>query len=313
MRVFYRKILYQMFTSYLRTLRSRSTFLLPFCLLALTGYAQRPNPWLRTSPVKIGAGVRHWTFNEVYNNFRYSQIDNVDGNSLPLDLSENNSVTYSNFPLVLEHIGKNFHFSCNSTGSHNLLIDLWSGYKTVGDDDTEARRLELIPTELGFGGWIKDRVGLFAGAQYAYSRVSITDDDVPDEYIVGGNQRGFHTVAFFNLNRVLLKSTFMYDWVRQSSRAGKGNAQTVDLEGYLALGQSRIWGIWGSVSFQRIYNTGPSGTPTDDWNNDGIQNVGGESFSYRFPDVTSTAWYVRGGFYLMFWQLRTYDWQEDRS
>ncbi len=279
-------------------------FSIAFLGCGFPGHSQ--NPWLNTSPVKFGYGVQNWTVSPVINNFRYTQADNNPANSGSLNLSSNNSFTYTRFPLVFESIGKHFYFSTNATGAIDLLSDL-NGYEIVGDDDTEAQRFELIPTKLAFGGWIRDRIGLFAGAQYAYSRMIFSDDDVPDMLMLGGHQRGFHGLAMLNLNRLLVKGTFMYDWVSNSRGASQGNAQTVDLEVYYALGKRRIFGLWAGLSYQSIFSPGPEGTPTEEWSNQGIQRAGGQS--YDLPDLSGDILYIRGGLYILLFQLRSYDWQ----
>ena len=81
-----------------------------FCLC----YSQ--NNWVNTNPMKLGIGIQSWTINDVYNGFRYEQVDDLN-NSGPLQVATNNSFSYSRFPLVFENIGENVHFSGSTTGS----------------------------------------------------------------------------------------------------------------------------------------------------------------------------------------------------
>lgn len=266
------------------------------------------NPWINTSPVKLGFGVQNWTVTPALNHFRYEQVDDDPANSGPLSVSSNNGFTYTRFPLEFESISKHFYFSMTATGAIDLLSDL-NGFEKVGDADTEAQRLELIPTTIGFGGWIKDRVGLFAGLQYAYSRVVFKDDDVPDELILGGHQRGVNGMVFANLDRFLLRGAYRYDWVSYSKGASRGDATSFEFEVYYALGKRRTVGLWAGLEYRTINSPGPEGTPTEDWINNGIQNTGVQNSSYDLPDMSGEYLYIKGGLYILLWQLRSYDWQ----
>ena len=147
------------------------------------GYSQ--NTWVNTSPVKFGIGLESWTINDIYNNFRYEQVDDLN-NSGPLDIAINNSFNYFRYPIVFENIGQNIHFSGSTTGAWDLLARTLGGFPKVGEDDTEALTLELLPLQLAAGGWLKDKIGIFGGVNYAYSRINFKDDDVPDEIVFGG-------------------------------------------------------------------------------------------------------------------------------
>ncbi|MBR9861158.1 hypothetical protein GYB22_10525 [bacterium] len=265
-----------------------------FCSL---NHVKAQNSWLGVSPVKIGFGVQSWSIDPVYNNFRYNQVDADPNVGSPLDESNNNTFTNIRVPVVFENIGRHLHTSFSATGAVDILIDLLKGYPTIGDDDTEARRLELIPTELAVGGWFADRIGLYAGAQYAYSRVILKDDDVPDELMLGGHIRGFHGLVMINAGPMLFKATAYQDWVRHSKRASKGTAQTLDLEAYLSLNPERTVGLWLGTRFRTIRSTGPEGMPTEDWVYSGIDNQKYANSSFDFPDIRGNAFYLRGGFY----------------
>ncbi len=271
-----------------------------------TVYSQN-NPWLDTYPVKLGFGMQYWTATPVIDNFRYTQVDNDPNNSDPLSISANNSFSYTRFPLVFECIGKYSYCSLSATGAIDLFTDL-RGYEMIGSGDTEAKRLELIPFKLAFGKWIDDRYGLFAGFQYAYSHMVFSDHDVPDMLILGGHQRGLHGLAYINFNRLLVRSVYQYDWVSYSEGASQGNAQTIDLQFYYALGRRRVFGLWAGISYKSVFSPGPQGQPEEGWINRGIQNTGGQNTSYNLPDISGEVLYIKGGLYILLWQLKSYNW-----
>lgn len=277
----------------------RSKIFTGILAMLLVGTCYSQNPWTQLTIVKMGFGVQSYTVDPIINGFRYEQVDDNPNNSGPIDYSSNNSFSYTWFPLQFENWGDHFYFTSNATGAISLLQDL-NGYEQVGDGDTEAKRFELMPMRLGFGGWINNRVGLYAGVQYKYSRIAFSDNDVPDELILGGNQRGVHGVAVLNLDRWRVKGAFLYDWVRNSKKASKGRAQTIDLELNYALGENRKFGVWSAIEINSITSTGLSGKPTEDWNNAGIQNEGVEDFSYELPDISANSVYFQIGVSVMF-------------
>ena len=257
------------------------------------------NRWVNTSPFKLGIGTHKWTVNDVYHNFRYEQIDNVNGNSGALTVGESNSFTHTRMPMVFENIGENLHHETSVTGAWDLLWDALNGIKTVYDGGPEARRFEMFRTHWAGGGWIQEKIGIFGGAQYAYSTIRLQDPSVPDEMIVGGNQRGFHLTGMYNAGPTLIKTRLMYDWIRMSKRQQKGSGVTVDIQAYYSFTESGSLGAFGSYQFKTMTQSGPSGTPTNDWKNKGIQNQGVANFSYNFPDITARSQFVSFGLYAM--------------
>ncbi|MBO6517441.1 MAG: hypothetical protein JJ975_12920 [Bacteroidia bacterium] len=268
-------------------------------VMFFTNLAYGQNPWLNTSPFKLGVGLHSRTINDVYHGFRYEQIDNLPGNSGPLTKADDNQISHLRMPMVFENIGKNLHHETSVTGVWDVLWDLLGGTKTMYEGGPEARRFEMFRTHWAFGGWIQDKYGVFGGAQYAYSTVRLQDPSAPDEMIVGGNERGFHVTGMLNLDRALIKSRFMYDWVRMSKGHQTGSAFTVDVQAYYGLNKERSFGVFGGLRFKTLSQTGPAGTPTEDWRNKGIQNQGVSNFSYQFPDMKMSETYTRFGIYAM--------------
>ena len=249
------------------------------------------NNWTGIVPVKMGYGTEFWTVNEVYNNFRYTQVNT--SSAIPLDVANDNTFTIKRFPLVWEYIGENFHFSGSTTGAIDLLIQTISGVTIVGDEDTEALYFDLVPLQFGVGGWIKDRIGVFGGLNYSYTRISFSDNDVPDEIIYGGNTRGLNIVGMYAFSNLLVKSTLVYDWVSSSGGNVKGNSSSLDVEVYYSPKEKGNLGLWIGARFSGLSVSGPKGVANEDWIHKGIK----EGTTYQFPDIKGGATFIRGGFY----------------
>lgn len=272
-----------------------TTLLVSIFCFTTNGFGQ--NPWLNSTPIKLGFANQTWKVNDLYQGFRYEQIDNVPNNSGPLTLAESNKVSFNRMQMTFENIGEHFHQETCITGVWDLLWETIGGTKTFYEGGPEALRFEMFRFRMGGGGWIDNKIGLFGGAQYAYSTMRLKDPSVPDEMISGGNQRGFHGMMLLNLDRLLVKTTAMYDWVAISKKAQKGNAFTLDLQGYYGLTENRAFGVYTNLSFKNMSQSGPSGTPTEDWRNKGVQNQGVENFTYQFPDLKTNITQVSLGFY----------------
>ena len=180
-------------------------------------------------------------------------------------------------------------------GACDLIARVLGGFPSTGDNDTEALPLELIPVQLGFGGWFQDKIGIYAGANYAYSRIVLKDDDVPDEIVFGGNKRGFHGIVFYAMPKLLLKSTIMYNWVANSKKAAKGTAQSVDLEGYYSINEGSNFGFWAGLKVEGMKMNGPEGQATEDWANSGIDT----NRTYSFPEISGTTLFFRAGIFVL--------------
>ncbi len=270
--------------------------LISLCLLG-SAYAQ--NRWLNTAPFKWGVGVHQWTINDVYHEFRYEQIDNISTNTTRLTPATTNSFSQTRMPMVFENIGKHLHHETSITGVWDVLWDALNGVKTVYDGGPEARRFEMFRTHWATGAWIKQRLGVFGGVQYAYSTIRFQDPSVPDEMILGGNQRGFHLTAMYNAGLALVKTRFMYDWVAMSKGAQTGTGTTLEIQGYYSFTESGSLGAFASYELKTLAQSGPSGTPTEDWRNKGIQNQGVANFSYTFPDLSARSQLISLGLYAL--------------
>ena len=91
---------------------------------------------------------------------------------------------------------------------------------------------EFEPLRLGFGGWINDDLGLFAGAQYSFTLINANEEfvkskrETEDPSIIrsinGGNAKGFGVHSFYQLDKFLFQYSFMYNWVTHNHGANKG-------------------------------------------------------------------------------------------
>ena len=91
---------------------------------------------------------------------------------------------------------------------------------------------EFEPLRLGFGGWLNDEFGLFAGAQYSFTLISANEEfvkskrETEDQSIIrsinGGNAKGFGVHSFYQLNKFMFQYAFMYNWISHNHGANKG-------------------------------------------------------------------------------------------
>ncbi|GEM_PF-5148374 len=269
----------------------KKLILLCTLFFVVSSFAQ-DDRWTGFAPLKFGVGVQRLAFTPSYNNFLYTQVDNVPNNSGPLLESSGNTVSYTRIPIEVEYITPNFYFKHDGVMIFDLIFDAFTGFNSVGANGHRVMRFELMPTQLAFGFWTGENLGIYAGAQYAYTFHRFRG---PDHNQVGGNQRGFHGVAFYSLGQVMLKGQFQYDWVRHSKRASKGNAQSFDIEAYLAFNDRNSSGLWAGLRFKRTFSSGLSGLPSDDWAYD-LTSIS-PTTQYTFPDVTMREIYFRGGIY----------------
>jgi hypothetical protein len=267
-----------------------------FAFIALSIGVQAQNSWIDIVNFKVGYGMEYWNASPVYEGFRYEQIDDIDANSGPLTETSSGKFVYPRYVMDFEAIGRNFYWHTNTNGAWDLLLrDLPKGYETVGNGDTKAIRMEWIPTKLGWGTWFNDKLGLYFGGNYAWDRFIFSDDDAPDEIILGGHKRGFHVQSMYSLRNTLIKSYIQYDWLNASKGASKGTGQSFDIEIYQTFGKADGIGLFAGLNWERLKHQGPVGTPTEDWGNDGVQNQGVSNRSYTFPEVTANAFSIKFG------------------
>lgn len=272
-----------------------------FSIISSKAYTQDKdrNPWRNSLQLKLGYGIELWQVSDVYNNFRYEQVDNVQGNSAPLDPATNNTFSYTKYPLLFEMLTDHVYFSGDITSAPDLLLDLLNGYSTTGDNnEVEARRLSFPQFKLNFGGWLLNFIGVYAGAQYQYSTIEFQNDDRPDMMVLGSNYRGINLITYLNVNRLMFKNSFDYDWVANSKKAGTGIAQTLNSEVHFLLNKRKSFGVYAGLQYRTVSMKGPSGTPTEDWQHDGIQNEGNANYSYNFPNLDAKMLYLRAGIVL---------------
>lgn len=276
-------------------------FFIPCIFLSISVIAQNSdrNPWRNSLQLKFGYGVELWQVSDIYNNFRYEQVDDVQGNSAPLDPATNNTFNYTKYPLLFEMLTDHVYFSGDITGAPDLLLDLLNGYSTTGDNnEVEARRLSFPQFKLNFGGWLINFIGIYAGAQYQYSTIEFQTDDRPDMMVLGSNYRGVNLITYLNVNRLMFKNSFDYDWVANSKKAGTGIAQTINSEVHFLLNKRKSFGVYAGLQYRTIAMEGPSGKPTEDWQHDGIENEGSANYSYNFPNLDAKMLYLRAGIVL---------------
>ena len=268
--------------------------LILFSIILLSFKINGQNQWLNTSPLKLGYGVQVWSISPIYEGFRYEQVDDVPNNSGELTPLKNNSFSENRFVLEFENIGEHFHHITTVTGAFDLFKAL-NGYQKLSERGPEARPFEMFTTQMAGGGWIQDRIGIFAGAQYAYSTMTFHNGD---QIILGGNQWGFHATGFLSLDQLLVRATLMHDWIKISKGASKGDARTLDVLAHYRL--VNRFGVFAGLSFKSISQKGPKGKPTEDWRNQGVQNQGVANYSYEFPDQSGSVTYFKLGATIVF-------------
>lgn len=105
---------------------------------------------------------------------------------------------------------------------------------------------QFLPIRLGFGDNITPYFGLYGGGQWQYSIFKYTPKSVAyDEILTGGNQYGFGLHATFSLGPVLIRQSYMHDWVSRASHF-KGKVITHETAVYIGW---PILGVFGKMNF----------------------------------------------------------------
>jgi hypothetical protein len=105
---------------------------------------------------------------------------------------------------------------------------------------------------LAFGSQFGDNFGLYGGVQWSYSEWKINGsnenyilyDDVQEERL-GGHLYGFGLHPTFNTSKLLVRGSFMYDFVTDGFKGQNyTNALTIDLMARYILSRNKRWGIF---------------------------------------------------------------------
>lgn len=105
---------------------------------------------------------------------------------------------------------------------------------------------QFLPVRLAFGDNITPFFGLYGGGQWQYSIFKFTPlASNYDEVLIGGNQYGYGVHATFSLGPVLLRQSYMHDWI---SRASHFKGKVITHETALYVGWP-ILGVFGKMNF----------------------------------------------------------------
>lgn len=91
---------------------------------------------------------------------------------------------------------------------------------------------QIFNTRLAFGGYIKDKFGIFAGGQYNYNEIQLKNVNTDYTTRYGGHHWGISTHLIVPTSFMLVKYTGLYDWIKTPKNfppQGRQNSLTNEL------------------------------------------------------------------------------------
>ena len=148
-------------------------------------------------------------------------------NQFSFDLPNNTSTefTFSNMPLAYERYKRNtYTYSDVLTPIFDLCLgafnsEYWYGFQPenilYSGGDWQLLRYAV-------GGYLGDHVGIYGGGQWGYSRWEVLHNggsgflyDLEKQRNYGGHTLGFGVHSVLDFDRILIRNSFMYDWITE--------------------------------------------------------------------------------------------------
>lgn len=182
--------------------------------------------WVGVDMGRIGYKNNYFELNMT--SFDQTGVLSMNNPNLNQGIGPNESLSLGSLDFSFEVIGKNSYVFFDGSLIPNLLQGLVAKKKleekTTFASGNKLDILEFIPTRVAFGGIVAKYFGVYVGGQYMYSELRTSG-----EYGIGGiggNQRGFGGHLLFSKGIVLVRYSYMYDWIRRDKKTFKGTAQT---------------------------------------------------------------------------------------
>lgn len=182
-----------------------------------------------------------------YNSLKLNTVSYTNKNFISDDYyGDSASVSLGSVDLSSEIYGKNAYFFLDASLIPNLIQGLVSK-KRLAEKLALAPQgrldiVEMMPVRLAFGGPVTKNVAVYGGGQWMYS-MFLSDDVNNYPVIVGGNQRGAGVHVVYGDTRLLLRYSFMYDWIRRQKRQYQGIAITHEASAAYALSEGGNFGL----------------------------------------------------------------------
>jgi len=165
-----------------------------------------------------------------YNNLKMNTTWYTNNNFTTAELyGDSAKLSIGSVDLSAEVYGKNAYFFLDASLIPNFIQGAIQkkklAEKTALSPQGSLDIAEMLPIRLAFGGPVTDDFAIYAGGQWMYS-VFLTEGVAGRPVIVGGNQRGAGLHLVYGTDKILVRYSFMYDWIRRTKREYKGIATT---------------------------------------------------------------------------------------
>jgi hypothetical protein len=164
----------------------------------------------------------------------------------------------SNFNLAFEAYGKNAYFDMGM--GLGLKGHLKNHPEYTGKDRNG------FETRLAFGGYIKKKVGIMVGGQYAFSYLNIDNNGygtvypayvnqnltpTSDSYIdkAGGGQFGWGIHLMYTpIDKLLLRASYMSNSIIREHQAVKGKSVNPEFAAYYCFNDAKTFGVFAKLN-----------------------------------------------------------------
>jgi hypothetical protein len=174
-----------------------------------------------------------------------------------LTKQSDDKLTVSNLNLAMEAYGKVAYFD----------MGIGYGFKGHLKDHPEYRGKDRtgFETRLAFGGYIKQKVGIMAGGQYAYSYLNVdyVNGTVYPAYLnrnltpvgksfidkAGGGQFGWGIhVMFTPTDKLLFRASYMSNWIIRERSTVKGRSVNPEFAAYYCFNDAKTFGVFAKLA-----------------------------------------------------------------
>lgn len=258
------------------------------CIALLTALASQAqlDSWYGVDLGRIGYRYNSLKLNTVsYTNLNFNGGDNYGDSA---------KVSLGSLDLSAEVYGKNAYFFLDASFIPNLIQGLVANKrlqeKLALDPQGRLDIVEALPFRLAFGGPVTKNVAIYAGGQWMYS-IFVSTDVANYPVIVGGNQRGAGLHLVYGDSRLLVRYSFMYDWIKRQKRAYSGMAATHEASAAYALTSDGKFGLIVRAAHRFRKMDDGYMHPSQDYNDSHREMV-------FVPSLQASDFFVTAGIYL---------------
>ena len=226
----------------------KNIFLLILCLTSFNGFSQMKN-WYRADLGTLGYKYNKVLFEKRDPNYTSPTYNYQDSNWLEFKGGTSE--------LSADIFTKHTYFHIDAS----ILTDLTIAYLTSSKKREEwwfnqegtgkFDQGKFLPMRFAFGGNITKYVNLYAGGQWQYSSYNFEaeDENKYENTFIGGRQMGIGAHLAFSYGPVLIRQSYMIDWISRAGGMFKGNSTTHETALYIGY---KKFGLFAKFNYQML-------------------------------------------------------------